>query len=735
MKHAGVCIALIFVLLFTCSAYGEDMDGHAMNMDDLPDTTVFYAFACGDQFACLCDAYANTYYWLNLTTQEVETYPSVQIIPGAENGGYRSCMTLVGDEQDIYSVVATIRQNGSEAHFDRFELCRIDQNQEEQVVQEINLSEIVFQDEVGEYTLECTDAMLAEGCLCLLFAEEGEGMGFYNQPYLLLAQNIATGEQYSHSITDVIALLDFSDKELRYAHYAEDGAELRLSGINLENGKTKDYGLLLENTYPDCMAYDDENRKLFYTQASRVYGIEAPGSEPRLVANLPMSRAERLFLLSDARALAVSDHTASAVDIDWETEPAQIKLSISGGYLTQFEVEHPEITFEKTSDMMSEDIVTAILTRSETPDLLSLNTASNQVFYALKERGYLLPVEQAEILDTVGQMYPALQEAVTLNGKICALPLSIQYGDALGYDISAARDLGLDEMPATWQEMVDLLNRWPEISARNPTICLFRNFLDWPLRQTVLHYMRVSYDAYRDSSGGILYYDTPEFRALIELYDQIDFEAIEDTDRVFGQERALFRTAFDWTLYGSDMFDGCPLPLAISEEIPACLSASMRVLAVNPNSLNPETCQLYMQYAAEHLSVEDRLMMMPGFNEPQRADDYEEILLQTQTNIQQLEAELQKAAPNADMVELKAQLENQQNFLKELEDAWVISAEDIEAYRAFANQICISVPIAVNEDELSVMEDILWRFEAGEMSCDQFIREMDRRIQMNIQEN
>lgn len=735
MKHARICIALLLVLLLAGNICGEDRAARAMPMDALPDTAALCAFACGDKFACFCDTHANAYYWLNLSTWEMEASPSAQTIDGAENGGSRSCIALAGDGREIFSVVATLHRNGAETHFDRFELCKIDQNQNEQLVREIDLSEIILQDEAGEYLPECTDALLAEDYLCLLFAEESEGMGFYNQPYRLLAQNTATGAQYSHSIADVIALLDFSGMELRYAHYAQDGAELRLSGINLETGKTKDYGLLLENTYPDCMTYDGENRKLYYTQASRVYGIEAPGAEPRLVANLPISRAKRLFLRSGAQALAVSDRELGAVEIDWEKEPAQIKLSISGGYLTQFEVEHPEITFEKASGMMSEDIVTAILTRSETPDLLSLNTASNPVFYALKERGYLLPVEQSAILDAVGQMYPALQEAVRLNGTICALPLGIQYGDALGYDISAARDLGLDEMPATWREMVDLLNRWPEISARNPDICLFRNFWDWPLRQTVLHYMRVSYDAYRDSLGGVLYYDTPEFHELMELCDQIDFAAIEATERVFGQARTLFRTAFDWTFYGADMSEGRPLLLAISEEIPAHLSASMSVLTINPNSQNPEACRLYMQYAAEHLSVEDRLMMMPGFNAPQRSDDYEEVLRQTQTNIQQLEAEIQKAAPDADLLELRAQLENQQNFLKELEDAWVISPEDIETYRAFANQICISVPIAVNEDELSVLEDILQRFEAGEMPRDQFIREMDRRIQMNMQEN
>lgn len=735
MKYTCVCIALIVTLLFAGNVHGETMDGHTMHLDDLPDTTVFYAFACSEQFACLCDAYANTYDWLNLSTREIETSPSVQTIAGVEDGGYRSCMTLISDGKDIYSVVATIRQNGSEAHFEQFELCRIGPDQGEQVVQEINLSEAIFEDEAGEYTLECTDAMMRDGWLCLLFAEEGEGTGFYNQPYLLLAQNITTGARYSYSVADVISLLDFSDTELRYAHYAKDGAELRIAGIYLENGQTKDYGILLEDTYPDCMTYDRENKIIYYTQASRLYGVEAQGAEPKLVANLPMSRAKRLFPLSDAHALAVSDHSAGVVDMDWKMEPAQVKLSATGGYIPQFEVDHPEISIEKKSDMMSEEVVTAVLTRSDTPDLLSLNTASNQVYYALKNRGYLLPVEQPAILDTVAQMYPALQEAVSMDGKICALPLGIQYGDTLGYDLSAAEDLGLDKMPSTWQEMIDLLNCWPEISERNPDIFLFRDFFGWPLRQTVLHYMRVSYDAYRDSSGGTIYYDTPEFYSLMDLYGQIDFERIEAADNVFGEERALFRTAFDWTLGGADMYDGRPLLLAISEEIPVRLSATIRVLAINPNSRNPESCLLYMQYASEHLSAEDRLMMMPGFNEPQRADDYEEVLLQTQTNIRQLEEEIRKAAPDADVMDLKAQLESQQTFMKELEDAWVISPNDIEAYRAFAEQICFSDPIAVSEDDLDVLEDIRRRFEAGEMSRDQFVHDMDRRIQMNLQEN
>lgn len=725
--HRFFIALLAFMLWVSCI---EAQNNPARAESAIPESAVLYAYACNDKWICMCDAHSKTYFWKKVADGSLIAKPSIEPLDG-DAEGYRSCMALASDGSEIYSINATILRDGDEARFGCFELYRLSPEGEDRFIREIDLSQIVLRDEMGEYTLECTRARLSESWLCLLFEEEGGDL--QNSKYRLIALNLESGRQVSHEMANVCELFSASDAKMQYAYLRENDG-VGLAEISLENGGVRDYGALMEGVQADRLAYDAAAHAIYYAQGSRIYAVRQLGDAPKLVAYLPFAQAKYLHVLGGDRLLAVSDNDMADVQIDWNMPDAKTKLQISGWPLASFELAHPEIQLEQSRDMMPDETVTTILTRSEVPDVLSMNTASDQIFHALKNRGYLLPLENESVTDQIRQMYPAIQETVSIDGKICALPVELICGDALGYKPAVLEALDIENPPETWPEMVDLLNRWPVLSKENPEICLIHNGSEEPLRQLILRHMLSSYEIYRCNAKPLLGYDTPEFRALMDLYAQIDFDGIEAAGQVDDLPDALLMAVFDWSPISSNMEDGYPLILGIAEGMCGYLPASMFAYAINPNSLHPDESQEYLAFVAKARRADSRIQMTPDFNEPQREEGYQESVDSLRAEIQELEEALAKASPDAETTELQQKLSSAKAALPLFENSWAISAAAIEKYRSFADRIRIQTPIAVSNEEQMALDNSRTRFLRGEMETEAFIREMDRRIRMNAGE-
>lgn len=162
----------------------------------------------------------------------------------------------------------------------------------------------------------------------------------------------------------------------------------------------------------------------------------------------------------------------------------------------------------------------------------------------------------------------------------------------------------------------------------------------------------------------------------------------------------------------------------------------MAVVAINPNTENPELCQSYPDFAAENISNSDKIMPVPDYDTLERPDDYEAAVQSGQKKTDRLEAELENSAEDTDVEGLKTEPEKARTSLKNIEgNDRVVTPEEIEIYRSYADKICVSVPMAISDDDLSVIQETISRFEEGEIDAGAFIGDMDRRLRMDAQEN
>lgn len=381
--------------------------------------------------------------------------------------------------------------------------------------------------------------------------------------------------------------MHFSDSQVFYATYNETYDRVELQGYDLINDVINEYGTIKIEGRPDYITFDKTERKLYVCYDTRIYGLTSVDAEAKLVANMPVTHVQAGYMLNRDQFVAITTNRCCSVNLDWNTPEAESTIVVSGGILREYEIDHPETQLIEYESLTADEIVAAILTRSTIPDILMINTADTFVYEALKRRGYLLPLTDNRIIECVSMMYPNVQKTVMVNDEIVGLPIAMWGGNVLGYNTEAWRSIGLDKIPSTWNEMVDILNQWPVLSARNSDLSLITEPYEMTFPQQILNAMLSSYEAFLDSADGLKRYDTAQFRELMRLYDSIDFASIESTNTVYGGNRSLLIDDFLWDVGGSMMKAGAPLLLSIAEDEPAVLPASMTVLIVNPCTENP----------------------------------------------------------------------------------------------------------------------------------------------------
>ena len=148
---------------------------------------------------------------------------------------------------------------------------------------------------------------------------------------------------------------------------------------------------------------------------------------------------------------------------------------------------------------------------------------SNGRAKTLSDRGYLADLGQSELIrQVVSQMPESIQQhIITADGRIFAFPCVLEPEDHLmGFNTEVAEQLGIRK-PETYAEFFDLLARWNgdyEAQAENAGLYLVYDMMDWTPWKFLSRMINAYIAGYPDVSA--ISYDAPEFRLLMQLYDQ-----------------------------------------------------------------------------------------------------------------------------------------------------------------------------------------------------------------------
>lgn len=735
----SICALLLSLLLPLCRAESEILLARGAGLDFAP---AFYAAAATGSRVYLCDAETHQYCVYDAATGGLRVQSSIAILNKDAQGEaalYDSPLALVQSNGELYSVELRVQVLEEAIAFTDANLYRLDPDDLSRTpVCSLDLSDVYQND--GEFSdcPPCKSALLADGQLYLLFdAPNGNEAWFIDDSQAaqrLLRFDCATGARESLDLKGALELVCPYEDRIIVARVASEDGDVLLSGYSHGSETPRDY-LHLDGeggAHAEHFLYDAQMGALYYSIGNHLWGVRREDAgRSALISSLPTTRALGLLALDDGRIAAYGAEQLSAAKADWSAGGALKTLTLSGAVDAEgFRLEHPEIQINDATSWGSEKILQGVLTQSSLPDVLILNPAENMAYQTLLNRGYLLPIQDESLIAFADALHPDLKRAACdASGTLCAIPIALIPQRMLAVNEPVRSALGLEHLPASWPEMLSLLENWPDDAVDGEAVAPFAHGGD-DLRQRLLIALMQDYNLYRQSQAEDPGYDTATLRALLTQMERIDFAAFD------AEEGAphLFQTGFYAFVKGYHPEEIRGLPLSIRAGAPARLPVSVNFAAINPHSENPALALEFLKYLAENLGPYEKIGMLPSENAPLRLEDYDERLAACGQEVEALRARLNAAEP-ADRPELQRLLEvAEAEQARVAEGSWGASPAGVADFRRIAQNYGVLRSDALNSEDAAAMDQIFERFLLREIDGETFIREMDRRIGMRALE-
>lgn len=531
--------------------------------------------------------------------------------------------------------------------------------------------------------------------------------------------------------------------------------EIIMPALALIDPASGEYETLCSLPSASCTGIAVDGEYVYLSDTSHVYRYDASFAAPELVAYLtPVYSSDNTAALVFGGQYYVASWDDESGVKSTSTDPSLLPstvLRIAGGFydtelLGGFCAAHPEIAveLEDTYYYQAEDIRQNMTSGDSACDLYALYFTEGS-YDALRRKGYCADLSSSEtLMAAVDSMYPFVQDVLTQDGKLHAVPLNVS-ATTIGYYTAALDKAGLtaDDLPTSLWGLLDFIEVWYEDYADEyPEIQLFEYSTDD--YSTLLNLIFEAQMAACDREGTALTLDTPVVSKLLSRLEQLkpilqETSSSDGETMVFDADSpgALFSSYADClpNRYGHNpSYEATPLLLSLDEGMEPALHMNLSGMILNPASKNAEAAITFLEYVVEHMPADRRIALEPGYNEPLEYEYY----ASNKKNIADWISEMEESMANASEEE-KAMYEDNIQYAREslqsLEDErWAVDEEDIAAYRSLA--VALVVPTSNPfYGESAKMTSLLQRFSDGQLSADQFVKEFSRIYQMIEMEN
>lgn len=575
--------------------------------------------------------------------------------------------------------------------------------------------------------------------------ESTQTVDFSASPMTLVILEMASGEYDTVAFENASQLIALNGNLLMYSRNAEGE-----TGIVIRDMTSEEEHTLLaiaeeeDGAYrPEGFTLDFDGQVLYYAIGSDIFAHSIAGGSVEKVGSTSAEGGVTLARLDDGTLFACNSTSVERITGSDVASSQSLTVSNGGDLVNAFAVQHPEIAVQGT--YMEEDaLIDAILTQSPFPDVIYLITYREATYRSLRDRGYLSPIDDAEVGQFAAQLHPDIVDAITVNGAICAVPVHLYPASMYGVNLELWESHSLGELPQTWLELAQLFGNWPELSRANPDLTLFSTedlegmgyaSADG-LRTLLLAGIVNKYEYYRQDQAEFMGYDTPLFREMMAAYEAVDFDALYESI-VSGGESALLTPDYSTDLLSWNFNDAAfsPLKLTMNRGETYRMPAGVEVIVVNPYSENKEAAMEYLHFVIEQIDDVERAKMIPALNEPLRPEGHEEQVAAMQEEIDFLteqaangEGDAQAAAV-AQIAQAQADLERYQ------ENDWLVPEHALSEYRALSESMFIEYAAELNQQEQENVYELRVRYMSGELPLDQFIQQLDRRVTMRDRED
>ncbi len=549
-------------------------------------------------------------------------------------------------------------------------------------------------------------------------------------------------------------LVKVYDMENAYADGGAEPAKPTMAIYNPADGSVTQAGIFGDaNVFG--IVYQPESDTLFYTTNSKLMGMKALGSASQ-VAYIPVDYADDCTaVILPGGLYAINTWNGLFVR---NTDPQYIPtstLSVYGGYMDKaamtFSVKYPQVpvVFNQNVYFDSvESLAQAMVSGDSAFDIYNIDI-SYQDFQGLMEKGYTTDLGASPILTAeMEKLYPFLHNAVQMDGKFFALPVSM-YSYGLSYSTKAWEAEGLtDRLPTSFMGFIDFFDWWIEDGmTQHPNIELMQDVMDYG--ETLFQMAISQYVYYCQATGQDLSFNTPMLRNMMQALEELDIKALNDTlpSSMDGEnytmysaseDNYLFMNYGDWLGVYSRQYDySTPLILSIEDGGPRHIPTYVQAMFINPNTKNMEMALKYVENALENMEQSQHVMMFPDDNEPVPTENYEKMIQSWEEELDKAKKRLETAKPE-EKKDIESLIQNYQDIIARKDEFyWNISPDSIAKYRELATLCYAATPNLLNyrtKDGTSEIGTLIDRYRQKQMSLDQFVVEADKKIRMILLE-
>ena len=629
-----------------------------------------------------------------------------------------------------------------------------------EVALELDWEDMLEEENDYSYVRQCQQPFVVDGLM--YFITYGNSGGTMIMVYDL---EDGTGREIDLEIDSeeyINCLCAYRDGKLlsMRSRWGSEGVTVMVASVDPESEEAEDLITIPTVGYSSSgsMVYSEKLDALYYIMNGELYRIE--GMDPstnQAVSDMPLDSYSQSapILTEDGLFIASNYETVVRRNTD-PTLRAEKRLKVQNQYNQSvdsayyaFTNKHGDIEVVLTQQV--EDVVQAMMNRSPSVDVYCLY-ASSAEYSAVFTRGYMAELTGSEtIASVVNNIYPAFKDWCVKDGEIVALPIEL-YFNSRGYSPKAFEKIGLTEedIPTTWIELYEMLEPLTERLKDYPDVSLFEPYYSKEmLKRDLFSNMLQDYMVFIGQPGNEFKFDTPLFRALMDAYLAIDFDALglpeddeEASTKVYavradgGMGATLFSSYADISARTYALTsDQKPLLLALSEDVEPAIMGELCVVFVNPFSEHREDAIAFVEEIANSLDDVLRIHILPTENEPVLDPYYDTTLKSYDDMIATAKAQLE-AAPEDDKKAYEDMVTEYEGYRKEYEDnyKYAASAESIAQYRTYADRLKITPYLGLGRDNAQEFYTLVSQFTDGQIDADAFIKNIDKKLQMMMLE-
>ena len=625
-------------------------------------------------------------------------------------------------------------------------------------LQETNLFFHVYSDDGTSYVIggSSVSATVTGDKLLVFINDWDDGGKSANKLYIA---DLATGAVKTSTVEHVYGLTGYKDGK----------AVVRLWDIdNSYNAETQtyDYGDLAIydpaadtaqsigkiDTYSNMFLYCAALDTIIYQNNTKVMGFVGDQFTKKQIGYMPVDYVGYAATIGKTY-IAASYESTVARDLNLGFQADQYLMVANMGYMYQgaqlFTERYPNIPvyFDNNYYSSMESINQAMVSGDNTVDVFAMSITYGS-FETLMKKGYCADLSgYTALTDAIGRMYPVFQNQLMKDGKLYAIPYNVYGSGSWFYDTGVLKEVGLteEELPTNFVELCEFITRWnDEFVDEYPEYWLMEGTGSTGLKAELLGIMLSTYIDYCNYEGQDITFDTPAFREMMQAWEKVECDQIDkqmaddeanDTYRT-GLLNQYYTTVGDFSWMTGKNEYAKYLPITLTADTDEFFSASMTVLFINPNSTHMEAALNLLNCTLEALDNSTKYTLFTDMTEPVRNSSYDRMLSSEQEYLDSLKKQLE-TADEADKQYIEESIKSEEEYIEKTlpQYEYDISAEAIQYYHEnVVPKICIRKPSFVSSgsssDSNSELRNLVTRYNGGQITLDQFIREADNKMRM-----